>query len=522
VPTLFEKPFLDSHRFRYVRNSKNRHVVMDENNIILPPIENPVNNKEYRSVWGPLFVNDFYPLKADDRGLFGCVRRLTAVRKPEVHNLHNELVVNQYNFIRNNPLLEQAVAILKNRYRYILSQYDREELLQEWYDTPMPKKKLRKIARNQIEHNMVDNTYVTVIDYKCKKGEFLKRDKYLRGIGDLTTPGSVRAAFMIPPLKKCMQDVIIDGDNRLDFVKDSSNESLVKCFQLLWQNNRGIVMQQFSDDSCVSVFLDKLYVYNMDISSCDGSNYDPVFSVLYDIMSVDDRFYFDVNGVFKQLKKDLVLKFSDFKIRMKSDFYKLPSGSSLTTMINNIANLFIFVSLLNNRLLINADNISDVIEASAASAGFIVKLQLCEVPEDTQFLKHSPYFDEEGVCHPFLNLGVPLRSFGSCVGDLPGKFSKSIFETRNSEIARSYKHAGNCSFYNVFRDRFVINNRKIFSDIEERGGADTYYIPDEALLRRYKITQAELDELLDVILHSEMGHAYSCRGIDAVISVDYG
>jgi len=199
-----------------------------------------------------------------------------------------------------------------------------------------------------------------------------------------------------------------------------------------------------------------------------------------------------MTAVIDQLRKELVIKSTHKRgkdaitlIHGSIDDIDctLFSGSVLTTLVNNVANLLIARSVYERRCTTCAE-----IVAAAADVGYVVTMDECDKFENMQFLKHSPFVNDDGVVLPFVNLGVLLRSLGQCNGDLPG--------TRNDDLrSRAQKFTSgylNCFRYSGQSALFRALACKWCADTDE--GVNTFYfrmksdrvydVPDGAVCAR--------------------------------------
>jgi hypothetical protein len=526
LPCTFDQPYRFSGKFKYVINSHNRHLFDEHHDLLVPP-DDVNEGSNYRTVFGPQFTHKFVPLKSDDRGLVGAVRRLTQVREPLKPGVHEQLSYNQTLIrARLDQHLTSWMDHVKNDYADRLSDTDPSSLYHTWVTTAMPKRELRISATIDILDRGKNCCYASKVAYKVKTGEVLPRNKYLRGIADIGTPGSTRGAYIIPPLKLALHRYETD-DILCVFVASPLHQSLVDSFQTIWDAPKRVTMVCFSDDSMISVRVDgEVRRYNMDIRNCDGSIEQPIFSILQEVMDVDSRYTDDVHGLFDQLHLPLKLRFKSYNrsIRLKSDQMSLYSGSALTTVVDTVGNICIALSVLRESFVTDIDH---CVERGAFNIGFLVKCFPCYRIEDLQFLKHSPCYTVDGHLSCVLNLAVFLKTAGSCRGELPGSSKMGVLNRGalyTSEVVRSYLHAGDCSFYDCVRDRFIVGCRLKLPKhlyIEHRGFS-AGRLCDESLMARYGFNAAEYDELLHVIRTSRQGYACISSIVDRVIEKDYG
>lgn len=497
-------------------------------------------SKEYKTVFGPCFHSNSTTYTCDNEGLRGAVRRLTCVREPDAVGVHEELFRNQYNMGFLNAELDHWVDSFRHKMRAILSDKsgDREDYRSQWTRAAHPKKELRvKAERDILYHGFGGSKKrprVKKVVYKCKSGEVLAKGKYLRAVGDLTCPGSTACGYYMDWVKEAFSETHASMHShraRAEFIKAPTKDMLTKCFTNLI-NPQGLYFSYFSDDSCLgATCVDGTLMCNMDISACDGSNYDPVFNLLKKGMDVDPRFSEDIEMAFAQCKLPCKITSDDYKesVTLNPKFYTLYSGSVLTTSINNMANTLIFlaVSKRYSPLMTKAELIR-VIAESAKSVGYLLKVQVCEKVEQIQFLKHSPFLDDQGEVGYFLNLGTMFRGLGTCQGDLPGRAKVPLQERAalfTSEVVRSFVHAGDSVITEALR-RFIVDKR-----IKMKGGDSVWSkgdgpppkpVPVRAFADRYGITTSQIEELVLMIGQSGYGTVCGCKQLDTIFALDYG
>jgi len=377
-----------------------------------------------------------------------------------------------------------------------------------------------------------------VVDYKCKTGEIIKRGKYPRAVGDLSAPGASVAGYFMDWVKEAFSIPYRDGKYTYTFIKQPDHNVLQSVFHDLIYPT-GVHLFYFSDDSCISALCsDGNFVANLDISACDGSNFDPIFNILEFIMSVDDRYNADIKAVFDQLELPCEVRTVHDKILAKAGRVTLTpkgkvlySGSVLTTSTNNTANMVFGLCL--KRILgqrsFTKKEFGDAVIKAGECAGYIFKIDMCDNYSDIQFLKHSPAM-VGGVIVPFLNLGTMLRSLGTCIGDLPGKRKNHLYQRAEifySDVVKSYIHAGNTSVLKALQTRVI---KKTFG-LKHIRGVIPYLrsschipidIPDEELTRRYKVGPQDIQELVLYLISSKFGEIISLPVVDMIMAKDYG
>jgi len=413
-----------------------------------------------------------------------------------------------------------------------------------WVDQAHPKRELRRAwDKDRREAGLMeDNRSGTErgIDYKCKPGETLAKGKNLRAIGDLGVDAAAVAGYMMDWVKEAFEVKFVYKECMAVFVKKPSKDALVQVFMGLMCPEFKLVMYYFSDDSCVAIrCTDGLFKCNMDVSACDGSNYNSVFDTLQRAMTVDAVYNKDVERVFAQLTERCIIRStqSRAKVVLFPLFKTLYSGSVLTTCVNNMAEIFMFISMADRFVPMTISEAPAFIESSAANAGYLVKVQPCEFPEDLQFLKHSPMMGVDGVWHPVLNAGVLLRNFGRSWGDLPGSSKVSIMERAkayNSDVVKSYVHAGNTSLVRAFRDRFIVDashqGHKSVKYLEAVGqltdckrlDMGDVEITDESFCQRYRLGVHQIGAFNETILTLGEEMIVCSDVVDAILGADYG
>lgn len=490
-------------------------------------------SREYKTFFGPVFRSNSYSYTTDNDGLRGAVRRLTCVREPDIPGYHELLFDNQH---RNIPLYDcQWLDHFQPIMREILNdvELDRERLRNLWCDAPHPKKSLRGRARYDCYYHGKDRALrVKSVNYKCKPGEVLAANKYLRAVGDLTTPGSTVGGYFMDFVKTAFERPYVIGEAKAVFVKSPKRKVMVENFANLIQP-QGLHFCYFSDDSCLSAQCrDGILRCNMDISACDGSNFDPIFDTLHRGIAVDERFNTDVDNIFAQCKLKCKIRSDDgkYSVTLTPRYHTLYSGSVLTTSINNMANTMIFSAIANRyNPTISKAELVDAIKEAAEEVGFIVKVIVCDRIEEIQFLKHSPYLSDDGEVQYFLNIGTMLRSLGTCQGDLPGRTKDGLeFRARafTSEVIRSFKHAGDSCVTEALRSKVIASRLKVKLEASiwrvDENLDSQFYVPARAIAQRYGIREDQVDELCHDIREVSFRQCLCSDILDKIFEKDYG
>lgn len=498
---------------------------------------------EYHSFGGVLFGSLTFNFLLNDYGLTGACRRLTCAREAAKAGLHEELRDNQFKYVENNPEIRHWIMWFRMHLMEQLPFYgSASEWKSVWANAKHPKRALRMawLARNSpVEEDAEKAIGVERkgIQYKMKPGETLASGKYLRAIGDLGVNAASKLGYYMDWVK-----AVFEIEYRLDgcsskFIKTPSKEALKSCFYDLINCEDNIVFRYFSDDSCLAVrCTDGVFMCNMDVSACDGSNFDPVFKTLRSAMSVDPRFNSDIKKTFAQLKYRCTIRCISnplWKVVLQPIYMTLYSGSTLTTCVNNMAEMFMFHRFAANYKQMTKSQVESFLTLSAREAGFLVKIIPCNKPEELQFLKHSPLRSASGEYFPVMNYGVALRNFGKIVGDFPGRQSDGIINrilAYQSDVVKSFVHSGNTSFYEAFRTKFIIDSthdgnrsRAYLDAVEAKPVMYDDRIEDDSALARYGATPSEYEEFLHYLRTCpNHGCKISCAFIDKVMAVDYG
>lgn len=397
---------------------------------------------------------------------------------------------------------------------------------------PHPKRVPRVLGLRDLllDGRFPDRHWGGTAGWKFKKVEIGKPGKLGRLIVDLGIEASLLGFRTTGYLKEVMASR--DGcyrDARFRFVKVPAVAALRSVFTDLISPPEKYFFAFFSDDSCLAVRTSHGVVFfNMDISSCDASHSARLFELI--IETAPPHLRDDMRVLVEQCSSKLRL--SDHNDRRNYILYqlirpRLLSGSTLTTHINNCANVLIGASIAMSRA-----ETPDEIIAAAAAVGYIVTLDACHTYHSLQFLKHSPCYDLEGIIQPILNLGVFLRSFGTCHGDLPGR---GDFRTRADEFQRSLLSGMyprlDTPLFNGLRRLYgsnpVSDRMATFAAAHYAGKVDCdsgpiARIATAELLERYQLTDLETQELHLCFEAWTFATSVECRAFAKILTADYG
>lgn len=290
------------------------------------------------------------------------------------------------------------------------------------------KQKLRKAQVERSWGKSVLTHFVKRIELKVKK-EFAKPGKAPRAYADYAD-GAIWCGELPELVKIAIHGAQLYqiGHIRLEIFLDAKPgyEALQYIFTRAREAttiDNYVFVAIYSDDSLYAGNVGgKAFAANIDISSCDTSNNELVFTITQDLMST---FHEDkaVNLVeMCRLPIRTTLKTDDGPKRVEVN---LPhpfegSGTVLTTILNFVASVCIAVSAVG---LMGELDIEDSIKAGAARIGHMVSYEDCAhdgavVFEKLQFLKHSVARSTNGAWVVYQNFGTILRSFGSIECDL--------------------------------------------------------------------------------------------------------
>lgn len=316
----------------------------------------------------------------------------------------------------------------------------------------------------------------------------------------------------------------------MEFCKSPEPFHLVSIFEKLINPPGVYYFVYFSDDSCLSVRTTTgVQMYNLDISSCDGSHGPAVFQAFAQLFP--ERTHSTVALLIEQCFTPVRIYSVDdprqyVELQPKTPF--LYSGSTITTAINNFA-----CQLFMSSIADVGDFSTAGIIAGGERAGYILTVQACESYHDLQFLKHSPVRDVSGCLRPLLNVGVLLRLSGCCRGDLAnfggkGKSLKdraAIFQA--SLLVSAYPRA-HFTLIDMMKKRFSLGSRTLdLSSIFEYkiGNHDDYpafVVSDFEVYRRYRLTEIQVIEINMLLGNLGYGQLLSTSGLSAILFADYG
>lgn len=484
----------------------------------------------YFTLFGPYTPFDWEVYRNCNTNFSLAMRRLTAVPHLDRPGLARRLADNQRAFLAEH---KELYADLARQFAASFHEYtNHEEEARAHYSDPHPKKMLRVGAMvDLIDTGMlVDRTDTWVrkkrgkatVLWKLKTKEKAKVAKFPRSIVDLGVGSSLVGAFVMEKMKHAMANSTIEYmGGKIIFVAKPECSVLDDVFEQLINCPARYIFVYYSDDSCFSTrFGGDVKFFNLDISSCDSSHTPDLFEYMKDLFPNHAKPAVEL--LIKQCNLPLrIVDLNDKKnfVLLKPDGTMLYSGSPLTTVTNNFANENIGFSLAEADLKDFGD-----VAAAAERVGYVVtggERGLAH-PEELQFLKHSPFRDNNGKWRAVLNLGVLLRASGMCKGDLPGRgdlekransFQKALLNGMYprthfqliDDMKTQVRHA----------DDIVIPVEHADERVEE------VFIDDDSLRRRYQLTHFEYTELCDLYRNHGFGYSINCVGAKKIGLADY-
>lgn len=354
--------------------------------------------------------------------------------------------------------------------------------------------------------------------------EWGKKNKNGRIVCDLGTRASLLGGDIIAVMKDVLAATPIKiGATELHFVKSPDRVQLRYLFCSMLSHDRFLY---FSDDSTLSrMCLDGALYINLDLASCDVSNGPAVFQYLAHLFPDE---YADLGlRLIEQCAKPASLGHGCGKFSFVPEWYYEYSGTTLTTLLNNIANIMIGEQIANIPIGTKAETISRL-SVVLGNCGWSVPFSVsdvCECFEDITFLKNNPVYTQDGSVDSMLNHGVILRTMGQKTWDLPGR---GCMEKRgakfNSSLVSGFKHAGDTELLRTLRLKFPVVTDVVQTSwlIEHLSGDDIGAIDDLSVCRRYKIKLSELHELYSCIMIAGFGDIIDTPASRAILLKDYG
>jgi hypothetical protein len=524
VNYLNPRPFVYNNAFRVLRNPQ--FFVGGE--LRFPVVDPPYReDPSYRTLFGPTIAHNGVVYAVNDHNESYALRRLTASREPTVPGAEQILQNNNATFF--TATFAPHLRRLARAYAPSFAHYtDALQEAKEHVHDPHPKQRARiaALAVATADGTVAKRLWTRTVKYRMKAKEIAKVGKYPRMIADLSVTASLQGFVLTALLKKAQAShpYHVNG-GVIQFVDAPHPRALRRALKQLENPAGRFHYLYFSDDACLAIRTSRgIERYNIDISSCDSSHGTMVFDSLINLMPPHAQD--DMRKLVEQCQMPITLRsYSEpsNKLILEPLTPRLYSGSTITTGINNLANLAIAIAVTNV-----PDPTPLQIIAAARQAGYIITLDTCTMLEDIQFLKHSP--SKCSCCDKYqmlLNPGVMLRLSGVCMYDLPGRgpirpraeafqhallrglYANARFpflETMRSTVPTTTKAAVDC----VTRQ---LSERNIFHT--------NHTFTDSHVFQRYRFTQRDFD-LLYEFGRSEFGYTTGNPAIHSIINKDYG
>jgi hypothetical protein len=455
------------------------------------------------------------------------------------NSIHADFIRRQTQFLNSE---QQLFSILKDRFaRYFTDWLGREKMAELHHADTHPKKPVRVAGFTERLNNFGERLWLRLgqLVYKLKKDEVGKPGKAGRCIGDLGVEASLQGAWATKVDKDAVkEDIMLEDDGwvtRVHFCSAPKEEELTEVFANLINPPEDAYFVYFSDDSCYAVHTPSgVRRFNVDISSCDASHSDRLFTKFTELHP-SGAAREDIEILVDQCRAPIKIRAPDkvngvkIKVILQSLVARLFSGSTLTTVINGFANTCIAQAAHNHRA---SDSMT--IMRAAGDAGYVVTVESCDKIEDLQFLKSSPALTVQGEYKPLLNIGVLLRAFGTCKGDLPGKgpLTKEKCDAFQKGLLQGLYPYASFPFLDALKAQYA-GAGDVHLDLKnyEHKCTDTRAVfTDEAVFKRYEVNRAGVnyplgdDSLagLEDLCHLPFGYEHASDGADAVLHKDYG
>lgn len=489
----------------------------------------------YLSCFGPSIGHNGQIFENTNHNVSIGMRRMTRARKANLR-FHRNLQARQLRFFGTHM---HIIDKLRELYSPTMSNFcSAVRQAEDHHADPHVKRHLRIQAWNDLlETGQISTrTWIRYVKYKMKKAEWAKPGKESRMIGDLGVPASLLGFRVTKYLKEAMEEFKFEiNGGTIEFCAKPGHAKLKEIFRNLENPPRRFYFVYFSDDSCIAIRTANGTVIrgDVDIASCDASHGEALFNAFTRLGT--GPAHDALSRLVAQCRKKI--RVYDLDDTVKRDNYtelwghgaRLFSGSTLTTCMNNLANIMIAVAISEADIQSEAD-----IHKASQEAGYSVTIDIAEEFEDMTFLKHSPVRDTSGDWQPVLNVGVLLRMSGVCKGDLPGSgplapraiaFQRALLQ--GAYPRSSFPLVDNMKSMvagsNAVLDKLM--TKPIHSLLEYKIGEaaeQTHHFHPEDLYRRYRLQIWEMDVLDETFGHATFGQEYASPTVSAIMKRDYG
>lgn len=424
------------------------------------------------------------------------------------------------------------------------------------------KRRLREEYYNSTPLHLDDDVLIQKIQLRVKM-ESGKYAKVPRLFADYSK-GCIYASYLPAMAKK-----LIDGEYTfehygvlclLNVYSEPKADGIGSIFQKIIRaaNSRDeLYCAVYSDDIILGGSIrGRKFAANIDISSCDSSNWWPIFLIAGGLLgNISER---RAQGLVEQCCKPMfALNPGNHREKIEVIFSSAfeGSGTVLTTLLNFIASgsgsIAMMYQLIENEIQQTFGS-DDVLSLNyAAKQGFAAVGHTVTVEPamshgaieraKLQFLKRSYGLTTKGSYVEFLNYGAIFRNFGVFDGDLEpsslnmgrDEFNSLNWAQRFEKYARGVVaglvHEPSSRIMNALRRRFQPTeaDEKIFvtNALEQIESDDrsTHELDSLAFLERYSVSEDEVDELVQQIENQCFaGSLLVSSAVAKFYAVDYG
>lgn len=486
-----------------------------------PEIDQPVSIT-FKTLFGYTFAHNGVIWKNDNVSLSLALYRHTCVRCPETPGYDSALRIAQTNYLTRHPKIHSYITSDLALYEPLPSM---RELAVHTCTLPHAKRKLRQdaLAQLQLSDGIGEAVWCRSVEWKMKTGEYAKPGKIPRIIVDIGVSGSLQGSYWADLIKHYFGDRdIVMNDGIFRFETQPHPDKVMAAFERILKPTLNWSLTCFSDDAIYSQQRTSFDYCNLDVSSCDSSHTPELFESMFDAFSIPD----DIRDALKgQIMAPIRIHDTNSKkkttLTLRPRGFYLQSGITITTLLN----VYAWYCIAHH----HAEHTKATIIDSATALGYIVTQELCEQPEDLQFLKLSPTLDNTGTYRAMLNLGVIIRASGVCKGDLPGRgciltraadFQSSLMNGLLASIDYPPLSKLNPKTHSNILDDYSdisgsLHHTKAHLSVRHSYHRDSFYT-------RYKLTTHEIDELENLISLAAPGTTIWSSAASKILLKDYG
>lgn len=307
----------------------------------------------YRTVFGPVFYHTGCVYGKSDNNSSCALTRQTAQRtSPGDLVDDHQLNVNQRDAVANSWTLKEVVNVVRARIERKFLEVDVGRLNDVYVEQEHSKRPERLLAREELKQRGWWQRAWACLDTDSveglvKPGEWAKFMKYPRLFVSLGKYSIMAAGAVMDRIKGCFGLITIAGC-QCEFIKSPDKDSMSSVFDKLIFGKQAFYMAYFSDDSCIAINTSdgRRYTCNFDISSCDCSHTRWIFHLL-ELLVQDVHWLVEmIDWAVQQCKAPLVVRSRsgkrDHKVKLQPVDPVLYSGSVLTTVVNNCAQLLMY------------------------------------------------------------------------------------------------------------------------------------------------------------------------------------